>query len=140
MIVNPNRRQFILAVGAAAITVAVPTALRARSAPVRGPHPVPRKGITAAKVATDKQLKDTPDLIPIFAGAREIPEVFDGIRCQCGCAELKDYYSLLSCFEAPAMMATHCEICQAQGRLVHRMHKAGKTLDEIRRGIDARFG
>jgi hypothetical protein len=31
-------------------------------------------------------------------------------------------------------------MCQGQGRLVVRMHQAGKTLDEIRRGVDARFG
>ncbi len=136
-----RRRHFIASAATAALaSLTMSSRLRAAPPSSRGPHPAPRKGITSAKVATDKQLKDFPDLIPIFAGAREIPEVFDGIRCQCGCSENKDYYSLLSCYEAPAMMATHCEICQAQGRLVHRLHKAGKTLDEIRRGIDARFG
>ncbi len=70
---------------------------------------------------------------------REIPEVVDGIRCQCGCADSPGYYSLLSCYEGDAM-AKGCPICQGQGRLAHRLHKAGKTLDEIRSAIEARYG
>ncbi|MEZ4457977.1 MAG: CYCYC family (seleno)protein, partial [Gemmatimonadales bacterium] len=62
------------------------------------------------------------------------------IRCQCGCAEQDGNYSLLSCFEAPDPMGRQCLICQGQARLVHRLHAAGKTLDEIRRGVDARYG
>jgi hypothetical protein len=37
-------------------------------------------------------------------------------------------------------MARHCQICQGQGRLAHRLHKDGKSLDEIRAAIDARYG
>lgn len=102
-------------------------------------HPVPRRGITAVKVLRREQLADAADAIPAFDMVREIPEVIDGIRCTCGCAELEGYYSLLSCFEGPDGMAKHCEICQGQGRLAFRMHKSGKSLDQIRKGIDARF-
>ena len=102
-------------------------------------HPVPRRGITAVKVLRREQLADAADAIPAFDMVREIPEVIDGIRCTCGCAELEVYYSLLSCFEGPDGMAKHCEICQGQGRLAYRMHKSGKSLDQIRKGIDARF-
>jgi hypothetical protein len=49
------------------------------------------------------------------------------------------YYSLLSCFEGDAMART-CPICQGQGRLVARLHREGKTLDEIRTAVDAKFG
>ena len=66
-------------------------------------------------------------------------EVVDGIRCQCGCADSPGYYSLLSCYEGDAM-AKSCPICQGQGRLAHRLHKAGKSLDEIRAAIEARYG
>jgi hypothetical protein len=71
---------------------------------------------------------------------RAIPGILDGIRCQCGCADGKAYYSLLSCFEAPDMMGADCQICQSQARLAHRLHTSGKSLDEIRDGIDAKFG
>jgi hypothetical protein len=104
------------------------------------PHPAPRRGITAANVATHAQLADTPDAIPVFDLVREIPEVIDGIRCNCGCTSPPEFYSLLSCFEGSDPMAARCLICQGQGRLAHRMHRAGKSLDEIRRGVDARFG
>jgi hypothetical protein len=36
-------------------------------------------------------------------------------------------------------MARHCEICQGQARLALRLHASGKTLDEIRAAIDARY-
>lgn len=106
---------------------------------IRDPHPTPRPGITAAKIPTAAQLAGTPAVIEVFDKVREIPSVIDGIRCKCGCAGQHGKYSLLSCFETMEAMAIHCEICQAQGRLVHRMHAAGKSLDEIRRGVDARF-
>ncbi|MEO6443727.1 MAG: hypothetical protein ABIZ91_12935 [Gemmatimonadaceae bacterium] len=108
--------------------------------PVAGPHPTPRRGITAGKLPTREQLAESPAAIPVFDLVLEIPEIIDGVRCNCGCAELSDFYSLLSCFETTTAMAIHCEICQAHGRLVHRLHKAGRSLDEIRKGIDARFG
>lgn len=75
----------------------------------------------------------------VFDLVREIPQIVDGIRCQCGCANLPGFYSLLSCYESEGM-ARWCDICQGEGRLASRLHKAGKTLDEIRAAIDARFG
>ena len=102
-------------------------------------HPEPRPGITAAKVLTRDRLADHKDAIPVFDMVREIPQFVDGIRCQCGCAELEGKYSLLSCYEADGM-AGHCEVCQNEGRLAYRLHKQGKTLKEIRAAIDAKFG
>lgn len=104
-----------------------------------GPHPTPRPGITATKVLTADQLAESPGLVPVFDQVREIPGIIDGIRCQCGCADLEGYYSLLSCYEGEAM-ARHCLVCQGQARLAHRLHKGGKSLDEIRSAIDARYG
>jgi hypothetical protein len=102
-------------------------------------HPTPRPGITAAKVLTKDQLGEHQDAAPVFDMVREIPQVVDGLRCQCGCSALEGKYSLLSCFEADGM-AGHCQICQGEGRLAYRLHKKGKTLDEIRSAIDAKFG
>jgi hypothetical protein len=36
-------------------------------------------------------------------------------------------------------MALHCQVCQTEGRMVVRLHQAGRTLDQIRAAIDARF-
>lgn len=104
-----------------------------------GPHPEPRAGITAARVLTAEQLAEWSHAAPVFDLVREIPEIVDGIRCQCGCADSPGFYSLLSCFESEGM-ARYCDICQGEARLVHRLHRAGESLDQIRAAIDARFG
>jgi hypothetical protein len=102
-------------------------------------HPTPRKGVTGAKVMTAAQLAKSAYLIPLFDGIRAIPEVADGIRCSCGCAELPGYYSLLSCYEGDAM-ALICPICQGAGKLTVRLHGEGQTLAQIRIAVDAQFG
>ena len=115
--------------------------VRAMGAPVRRDkpkHPTPRPGITAAKVLPDAKLTDT-SAAPVYAMVREIPEVVDGIRCNCGCAELDGFYSLLTCYEQGGM-AQHCMICQGQARLAHKLHAEGWSLAGIRRAIDAEFG
>jgi hypothetical protein len=111
---------------------------RGRPARVQGPHPEPRPGVDGSKVMTGAELADTPDLIPLYDGIRRIPHIADGIRCQCGCASAPGYRSLLICFEGGGM-ATYCEICQSEGRMVVRLHDAGRTLDQIRAAVDARF-
>ena len=102
-------------------------------------HPEPRPGIDASRVLTPEQLEDAPDVIPIYEKIREIPQIADGIYCHCGCADLPGYRSLLICYEEKGM-AKYCIICQGEGNLAYRLHKAGKTLDQIRAAIDARFG
>ncbi|MEP6507351.1 MAG: PCYCGC motif-containing (lipo)protein [Gemmatimonadales bacterium] len=87
---------------------------------------------------TRGQLSATPKLIPLFDSVREIPEVLDGIRCNCGCTAPPDLRSLLSCFEGKGM-ARDCSICQGQARLAVRLHKEGKSLSDIRTAIDAKF-
>jgi hypothetical protein len=103
-------------------------------------HPNPRPGITAARMPRAEQLKATPDAIVAFDEVRQIPQIIDGIRCQCGCAGTEGFYSLLTCYEGDAAMARICLICRGQGRYAFRLHKSGKTLDEIRAAIDARYG
>ena len=136
-------RRRLLAAGAAAVATRLlpPRAAWAAAwaAPLRAPHPTPRPGITAAKVLSREALADAPELVPLFDAVRAMPGVVDGIRCHCGCATLAGHYSLLTCYEAPAM-ALACPVCQGQGRVAARLHKAGKTLDEIRVAIDAQYG
>ena len=104
-----------------------------------GPHPKPRPGIDASKVMAADKLRESPRVLAAFDEVRQIPQVVDGIRCHCGCAGAPGFYSLLSCFEGDAM-ARMCDICRGQGRLAFRLHKAGKSLDEIRAAIDDRYG
>ena len=101
-------------------------------------HPDPRKGITAAHVLPASRLMDK-SAAPVYDMVRRIPEIVDGIRCNCGCADLDGYYSLLTCFEGGGM-AQHCQICQGQARLAFKLHGKGWTLNDIRRSIDAQFG
>ena len=105
---------------------------------IGGPHPTPRPGIDASKVLTREKLTEHPAAEPVFEMVRKIPQVVDGIRCQCGCAELPEFYSLLSCYEADGM-AQHCVICQGEAKLAFRMHEQGKSLDQIRAAIDEKF-
>jgi hypothetical protein len=142
----PSRRSF-LALFAVALMGLAPQPRRApwvmmchtpRGGP--HPHPEPRPGITAEKVLAADQLGAWADAAPAFDEVRQIPEIIDGIRCNCGCADDPSFYSLLTCYEGSDAMARVCPICQGQGRLAFRLHSAGKTLDEIRAAIDARFG
>lgn len=105
-----------------------------------GPHPTPRPGITAEKLLLSDQLSHNGDAQTAFDEVRQIPEIIDGIRCNCGCADNPGFYSLLTCYEGSGAMALACPICQGQGRMAFRLHKAGKTLDEIREAVDARYG
>jgi hypothetical protein len=102
-------------------------------------HPTPRPGITADKVLPDSALVNYPSCQSAFEAVRKIPQIVDGIRCNCGCADLPGFYSLLSCYEADGM-ARLCPICQGQGRMAYRLFTSGKTLDDIRLAIDARYG
>lgn len=106
---------------------------------LRGPHPEPRAGITAAKVPATADLTHK-SAARAFDQVRQIPQIIDGIRCHCGCAEHADSYSLLSCYEGKEPMAEHCAICQGQGRLAFRLSREGKSLAEIRIAIDGEYG
>ena len=135
----PTRRDFlrggVLSLAALAGVPLLPRAVFA----ARSDHPVPRAGITGARVLSAAQLKDRPDLVPLFDAIRGMPAIADGIRCNCGCAGMPGYYSLLSCYEGDGM-AQACPICEGEGRLVTRLGRAGKTLAEIRAAVDAQFG
>jgi len=104
----------------------------------RAKHPDPRPGIDASRVTPAGRLGEHPEAIPVYEMVREVPQVVDGIRCHCGCAELEGMYSLLSCYEGEGM-AHHCQVCQGEARLAHRLHREGRTLDEIRAAVDAEF-
>ena len=81
-----SRRRF-LGLLPAAIVAALGSPRRALGA--RRGHPDPRPGITAARVLRREQLGEHADAAPVFDMVRQIPQVVDGIRCQCGCDEIE---------------------------------------------------
>lgn len=139
MIAMLTRRDFLVTLGALAADGRRRGPRPPRPPRLPGRHPTPRPGIDASKILPAARLQDHADAIPIFDRARAIPQVLDGIRCQCGCSDLPGKYSLLSCFEDDGM-AADCQVCQGQTRLAHRLHQAGKTLDEIRTAIEEKYG
>jgi hypothetical protein len=113
---------------------------RCRPVSAPGPHPDPRPGIDASHMAPAEKVRAHPDAIEAFDEARTIPEILDGIRCQCGCADQEGMRSLLSCYETEDAMAMQCDICKGEARLAFRLHGKGQSLDRIRAAIDARYG
>lgn len=89
---------------------------------------------------TPAELSQRSDVSDAFEAVRAIPQVIDGLRCHCGCAEIPGFYSLLSCYEGTGAMALICPICQGEGRMAARLHKDGATLAEIREALDAKYG
>jgi len=143
-----SRRGFLRVLGGVAVTLAGSVAGVAadwRDAG-RGParkattHPDPRPDVDGSNVLTAADLSGNPDLIPLFEGIAKIPQIADGIGCACGCASDPNIRSLLTCFEKSSRMALFCEICQAEGRMAVRLHDNGRTLEQIRAALDARFG
>jgi hypothetical protein len=138
---NVTRRYFVAVLPLILLPAAAGAEILRRAAGAisdRPSHPDPRPGITAARVLTPGALHDR-SAASVFDMVREIPQIVDGIRCSCGCATTEGYYSLLSCYEAPGM-AQHCDVCQGQARLAHKLYKDGWSLGGIRRAIDAQFG
>ena len=137
-------RRIFIAAGCAALATLVAPAARAHARAHRAvdpkPHPEPRPGITGEKVASKEQLAATPALVDVFDSVRAMPEIADGIRCRCGCADTPGYRSLLTCYEGADAMARECRTCQGEAKLAARLKKDGKSLDEIRAAIDAKFG
>jgi hypothetical protein len=101
-------------------------------------HPTPRPGITAARVQSPALWSSTPDIAEVYAMAAQIPEVIDGIYCYCDCHHNFGHYSLLECFESDH--GGNCDVCMNEIRIAYRMHREGKTLEQIRAQIDATYG
>ena len=121
--------------------LAVPLLLALRQLRVPAPlvstkHPDPRPGITAEKVLPASHFKKE-SVAKAYDMAREIPEVLDGLHCYCECTESMGHRSLLSCFESE--QPSGCWTCNEEMKLAHKLHGHGKTLDEIRKEVDARF-
>jgi hypothetical protein len=101
-------------------------------------HPEPRPGITAALVLAPSTYAGYDGIVRAYAAAQEVPQVLDGLYCHCQCKENFDHRSLLTCFQSEH--AASCDICIGEAMLAAEMHRQGRTLEEIRQAVDARFG
>ena len=148
-----SRRSFLGVLPAALAAASLPRALSARTGGCthahphfigkgRLNHPDPREGITAERVIPAADIREQgfdEEVVALWAGIAEIPEVADGIACYCGCMlPPMSRRSLLSCYEVDGM-ARGCEICQGTARLVIRRHREGQAMDRIRAAVDARY-
>lgn len=136
-----DRRSFLKAVPGVFVGLfALPLRLEARRRAVVS-HPEPREGITGKDVVSAETLRSEghdDEVIALYDGIREIPEVADGLACHCGCM-LMGNRSLLTCYHEKGM-ARGCLICQGEARIAIRRHAEGQSLEQIRRAIDARYG
>lgn len=67
-----------------------------------------------------------------YSVAKQIPDVLAQQPCYCYC-QRQEHRSLLDCFRD--LHATSCDICINEARLAGRLHRQGKTTEEIRAAI-----
>lgn len=100
-------------------------------------HPEPQPAVTADAVQDATRYAEVPQIAEIYAMAKQIPQVLDGLYCHCDCSKHSGHRSLLTCFESDH--GAGCDVCLEEAVLAYRMHSEGRSLDEIRTAIDARF-
>lgn len=118
--------------------LAAPAPLAAQGTRRRDPvkHPDPRPDVTAERVLPEEKVPKKHR--EAYQGARDYPETFDGVFCHCDCAERDGRRSLLSCFESE--MPFTCSVCTGEAKVVAKLRKEGKGLEEIRKAVDERYG
>lgn len=97
-------------------------------------HPEPRDHVDHTHVAPAARYAAYPRVAQIYARVAEVPHVVDGIYCYCACSDHSGHYSLLDCFRDDH--AARCDVCLSEADMAYRMHREGRSLDEIRTAID----
>ena len=67
-----------------------------------------------------------------YSIAKEIPDVLAQQPCYCYCQRM-GHRSLLDCLTS--LHSTRCDVCINEARLAGRLHRQGKTAEEIRTAI-----
>ena len=111
---------------------------RPRMGLAAGHHPKPRPGITAERVLPRAMVPANPNTLAAYEAARRVPQVLDGIYCYCNCSKSIGHRSLLTCFESNH--ASGCDICMGEAMMAAEMTSGGKSLAQIRKAIDEKFG
>jgi hypothetical protein len=102
-----------------------------------GHHPGPRADAHEAHVMPAANYASAPRVAETYAKAAQIESVLDGLYCHCYCRETFTHYSLLECFESDH--AAGCGVCLDEAEIAYEMTQQGRSLDEIRQVIDARY-
>jgi len=103
------------------------------------PHPEPRAGITGENViATGDLGTSSKNTIAAYDAARANPVIFDGLYCVCECDKNMGHRSLLGCFES--RQAVGCHSCREQAQLIVKMLEKERSLAEIRKAFDEKWG
>jgi hypothetical protein len=100
-------------------------------------HPQPRAGITAEQVVAPQRYSSDQRVARVYAMAARIPSVLDGLYCHCECSKHSHHRSLLTCFESDH--GAMCDVCLGEAEMAFTMSQDGRSLEEIRTAIDARF-
>jgi hypothetical protein len=135
--VAPGFRGKLPWVMAAASLVAL-GAILVVAAPAGARHPDPRSGVTGDRVLAAASFAGYDRIVRSYEAARAYPQVLDGLYCYCDCRHHFGHRSLLTCFESEH--GASCDICLDEAWLAVQLYRQGRSLEEIRRAVDARFG
>jgi Protein of unknown function with PCYCGC motif len=100
-------------------------------------HPAPRPGVTGSRVLPAATFAGYDRVVRSYEAARQYPQVLDGLYCYCDCRHHFGHRSLLTCFESEH--GASCDICLDEAWMAAELYRQGKSLEEIRRAVDARF-
>lgn len=73
-----------------------------------------------------------------YKAAAEIPDVFAGLACYCGCKKSYGHRHLLDCFSDDH--GASCSHCINEALDAHSLFLTGTPPDEIRKFIDQKYG
>ena len=73
-----------------------------------------------------------------YKAAAEIPDVFAGLACYCGCKKSYGHRHLLDCFSDEH--GASCSHCINEALDAHSLFLTGTPPDEIRKFIDQKYG
>jgi hypothetical protein len=72
--------------------------------------------------------------VKAYQEAARIPKVLYQLPCYCRCDRALGHTSLHSCFSG--LHAAECSTCMKEGVYAYRMTKQGKSVAEIRKGVE----
>jgi Protein of unknown function with PCYCGC motif len=117
----------------------------ASSAPMPQMQPTPRVPAYSPVAPAKDSLQKTLPPEQFFGQAREgyqkvreIPETIAQLPCYCHCDMHLGHKSLHTCFETEH--AANCSICLNEALVAYDLKKQGKTPEQIREAIIARYG
>ena len=76
--------------------------------------------------------KQQPEVERAYQAAKEIPEVLAQMPCYCHCDRI-GHRSLHQCYTTDH--AASCQICITEALLAEKLHRAGRSIEEIRKAI-----